>query len=182
MAIPPPRWVNTAWTLPMTPARRTGSAKLRLTLRDPVTERPVPSFVSDSRAPRCIVHHWPRTSSTSSHVHPQPVADGMFELRRRCAAGRGRHHRGLPAERRAGADGSARDRHARVPRQGVDDAAELIADDSTVKTIDGVRVQLAASRLRAGKEALLRFSLTDVATGKEPGRPSSHFSARPGTC
>jgi hypothetical protein len=167
VAIPPPRLGEYRMDVAMTPARNgRGLAKLRLTLRDPVTERPVPSFV---RIHERLLHLFiiGRDLEYFQHVHPEPVADGMFALRQDVP----------PGEYVIIADFLPSGGRAQMVQRAIvtpgfrgkvlTNPPMLTADASTVKTIDGVRVQLAASQLRAGKEALLRFSLSDVATGKE---------------
>jgi hypothetical protein len=164
--IPPPRLGEYHMDVAVSPARGgRGLTKLRLTLRDPLTDRPVPSFVMTHER---LLHLFivGRDLEYFQHVHPASVGGGAFELFADVP----------PGEYVIIADFVPNGGRSQMVQRAIvtpgfrgkvlAEAPTLAADAAIAKTIDGVRVELAASRLQAGKEALLRFTLGDVATGK----------------
>ena len=59
--------------------RRSGVAKLRMTLRDPETAKPVPGFatIHDRLLHLFIID---RSLEYFAHVHPEPAGEGVFEI------------------------------------------------------------------------------------------------------
>ncbi len=162
--IPPPRVGEYRMEIAVTPGTGgRGASKLRLTIRDPVTDRPVSSFATIHER---LLHVFviDRQLEYFRHVHPEQVPGGTFELRENIPPGQfmviadflplsGRpqmlqHAIVTPGYRGALFPGPP----------------NLTPDVPSEKVDRGVRVRLEATTLRAGKEATLRFTLTDAST------------------
>jgi hypothetical protein len=165
--IPPPRIGEYRMDVAITPGPRgTGASKLRLTIRDPETGRPVPSFIETHER---LLHLFviDRSLEYFGHLHPASVGPGVFELRESLPAGEYvviadflPQGGGTQMLQRAIVTPGHRGRMFPA-------APALVPDDADEKQDAGVRVRLQASGLRAGKEAMLRFTLTEAATGQE---------------
>lgn len=163
--IPPPRLGDYRMDVTTTPAPGgRGVSRLRITVREPETDRRVSSFATIHER---LLHLFviDRRLEYFRHVHPDPVGEGVFELREQIP----------PGEYVVIADF--------LPQGGVSQMVQraivtpgytgplfparpdLASDRATDRIAGGVRVQLDASGLKAGKEAVLRFTLTDAATG-----------------
>lgn len=162
--IPPPRLGEYRMDVAATPARGGGIARLRITLREPDTDRQVTSFATIHER---LLHLFviDRSLQFFRHVHPTQAGDGTFDLRESIP----------PGEYVVIADF--------LPQGGVSQMVQraivtpgyrgplfpappdLAADTATERTMNGVRVQLDAKNLKAGREAVLRFNLSDAATG-----------------
>ncbi len=177
--IPPPRlgeyWMDVAVTAG--PGGR-GASKLRLTLEDPITRRPVSAFATIHER---LLHLFviDRQLEYFRHLHPQQLADGTFELRENIP----------PGEFMVIADFLPMTGRAQMLQRAIvtpgyrgslfPAVAHLNSDVGLEKTGDGVRVSLQASGLKAGKEATLRFTLTDAVT-KAPVTDLEPFLGAPG--
>jgi len=164
VSIPPPRVGEYRMEVAVTAAAGgRGASKLRLTIRDPATGRPVSSFAMIHER---LLHLFiiDRQLEYFRHVHPEQVADGVFEFRGNIPAGQfmviadflplsGRPQMLQRAIVTPGYRGTL------FPA-----APSLIPDMTSEKVDHGARVKLEASTLKAGKEATLKFTLTDVAT------------------
>ena len=162
--IPPPRVGEYRMDIAVTAAAGgRGASKLRLTFRDPGTGRPVSSFATIHER---LLHLFviDRKLEYFRHAHPERVADGVFELRENIPAGQfmviadflplsGRPQMLQRASVTPGYRG------ALLP-----EARNLIPDVPSAKVDHGVRVRLDATPLKAGKEATLKFTLTDAST------------------
>jgi heavy metal-binding protein len=162
--IPPPRlgeyWMDVAVT--PGPAGR-GASKLRLTLVDPVTRRPVSSFATIHER---LVHLFiiGRQLDYFRHVHPVQLADGTFELRENIP----------PGEFMVIADFLPMNGRAQMLQRAIvspgyhgslfPSMPNLRPDAAWEKVDGGVRVRLEADGLKAGKEGTLKFTLTDAVT------------------
>jgi hypothetical protein len=163
--IPPPRLGEYLMDIAMMPSRGGGGASLRLTISDPDTKRPVPSFVTTHERP---LHLFviDRSLEYFRHLHPVNIDAGVFETREALP----------PGEYVAIADFLPQGGRAQMLQRAIvtpgfrgrifPPPPELIPDDSEAKQRDGVRVRLQASGLLAGKEATLHFTLTDAASGQ----------------
>lgn len=160
--IPPPRVGEYRMDIAITAAAGgRGASKLRLTIRDPATDRPVSSFATIHER---LLHLFiiDRQLEYFRHVHPEQVSDGIFELRENVPPGHfmviadflplsGRPQMLQRAIVTPGYRGTP---FLPPPR--------LTPDGSSEKLDHGVRVSLEATTLKAGKEATLRFTLTDA--------------------
>lgn len=145
-------------------ARRSGLAKLRMTLRDPETGKPVSGFatIHDRLLHLFIVD---RTLEYFAHVHPEPAGEGVFEI----------DHRLPPGAYVLIADflpltGPSQTVQRAIVTPGYrgplfPPPPHLRSEMGTDKIVDGLRVRLEATRLTAGREAVVRFTLADAATG-----------------
>jgi len=163
--IPPPRLGEYRMDVALTPGPRgTGASKVRLTLRDPENGRAVPALATIHER---LLHLFiiDRRLEYFRHVHPEPSGRGAFELKQDVPPGEyvliadflpegGRPQMLQRAIVTPGYRGSI------FPA-----APALVPDDTVEKREGGVRVRLEASALKAGKAAVLRFTLTDAATG-----------------
>jgi hypothetical protein len=163
--IPPPRLGEYRMDVAVTPgARGIGASKLRVTLRDPESGRPVSAFATIHER---LLHVFiiDRRLEYFQHVHPEPAGDGVFELKQDVP----------PGEYVLIADFLPQGGRAQMLQRAIvtpgyrgalfPPTPHLVPDPSTEKADGGVRVRLDASGLKAGKEAGLRFTLTDMATG-----------------
>jgi hypothetical protein len=162
--IPPPRlgeyWMDVGVTAG---PRGRGASKLRLTLLDPATKRPVSSFATIHER---LVHLFiiDRQLDYFRHVHPQQLADGTFELRETIP----------PGEFMVIADFLPMNGRAQMLQRAIvtpgyrgslfPSIPTLTPDEGLEKIQGGVRVSLEAGGLKAGKEATLRFTLIDAVT------------------
>ena len=179
VSIPPPRVGEYRMDVVATPGPGgRGASKLRLTIRDPATDRPVSSFATIHER---LLHLFiiDRQLEYFRHVHPEQVSDGVFELRENIPAGQfmviadflpisGRPQmlqRTIVTAGHRGALFSA--------------APNLTPDVPSEKVDRGVRVRVEATTLKAGKEATLRFILTD-ATSNTPISDLEPFLGAPG--
>ncbi len=164
--IPPARVGEYRMDVTVTPgAGGRGGSKLRLTVRDPSSGQPVSSFATIHER---LLHLFlvDRQLQYFRHLHPEQLADGSFELREDIPPGQfmviadflplsGRPQmlqRAIVTPGYRGALFSA--------------PPSLTPDLSSDKVEHGVRVKLEANTLKAGKEATLRFTLTDAATNQ----------------
>jgi hypothetical protein len=141
-----------------------GVPGLRITLRDPVSGRPVTALATVHER---LLHLFiiDRSLDYFAHVHPEKGRDGVFTLR----------HRLPPGEYVVVADflpqgGTSQMLQRAFVTPGYHGplfppAPDLTSDLTRERTIDGVRVRLDAERLQAGKDAMLRFTLADAVTG-----------------
>ncbi len=162
--IPPPRVGEYRMDIAVTAAAGgRGASKLRLTIRDPATDRPVSSFttIHERRLHLFIID---RQLESFRHTHPEQVSDGVFELRENIPPGQFMviadflplSGRPQMLQRAIVTPGYRAPMFPAVP--------SLTPDVSAEKVEGGVRVRLQATTLKAGKEATLKFTLTDAST------------------
>jgi len=163
--IPPPQLGEYRMDVAVSPAGR-GASKLRMTFLDPVSNRPVAGFATIHER---LLHLFiiDRKLEYFRHVHPQRVSDSAFEWTEPLPAG----------EFVIIADflpqgGRAQMLQRAIVTQGYRGSLfpariDLTPDSTLDKTLDGVRVKLDVSGVRAGREAVLRFSLADAKSGAE---------------
>jgi len=177
--IPSPRVGEYRMDVAVTPAAGgRGASKLRLTIRDPVVDRPVSSFATIHER---LLHLFiiDRQLDFFRHVHPEQVSDGVFELRENIPSGQfmviadflplsGRPQMLQHAIVTPGYRGTL-----------FPEAPNLTPDGSSEKEDHGVRVRLDATTLKAGKEATLKFTLTD-ARSNTPVSDLEPFLGAPG--
>src|SRR4029434_11152635 len=84
--IPPPRVGEYRMDIAVTAAPGGGASKLRLTIRDPATDRPVSSFATIHER-LLLLFVIDRQLEYFRHLHPEQLSDGTFELRERIPAG-----------------------------------------------------------------------------------------------
>jgi hypothetical protein len=161
--IPPPRVGEYRMDIAVTAAPGGGASKLRLTIRDPATDRPVSSFATIHER---LLHLFviDRQLEYFRHLHPEQLSDGTFELRERIPAGQFMVIADfLPLT------GRPQMLQRAIVTPGYSDPMflqppELTPDVSSEKVDHGVSVRLEAAMLKAGKEATLKFTLTDTST------------------
>ena len=177
--IPSPRVGEYRMDVAVTPAAGgRGASKLRLTIRDPVADRPISSFATIHER---LLHLFiiDRQLDFFRHVHPEQVSDGVFELRENIPSGQfmviadflplsGRPQMLQHAIVTPGYRGTL-----------FPEAPNLTPDGSSEKEDHGVRVRLDATTLKAGKEATLKFTLTD-ARSNTPVSDLEPFLGAPG--
>jgi heavy metal-binding protein len=162
--IPPPRVGEYRMDVAVTAAAGgRGASKLRLTIRDPVSGRPVSSFATIHER---LLHLFiiDRQLEYFRHVHPQQISEGIFELREPIPAGQFMviadflplSGRPQMLQRAIVTPGYRAALFSVVPH--------LTVDVSSEKVESGVQVKLDATMLKAGKEATLKFTLTDAST------------------
>ena len=163
--IPPPQLGEYRMDVTVSPAAAgRGASKLRMTFVDPVSNRPVAGFATVHER---LLHLFiiDRKLEYFRHVHPRRVGEGAFESTEPLPPGEFVIIADfLPQGGRA----QMLQRAIVTPgyRGGLFPATiDLTPDSSLDKTLDGVRVKLDVSGLRAGKEAMLRFSLADAKSG-----------------
>lgn len=140
-----------------------GASKLRLTLRDPDGRGPVDQL---SPVHERLLHLFiiDRRLEFFRHIHPLPASGGAFEIVENLPPGAY-----VAIADFMPAAGRPQMLHHAIATPGYrgplfPDASRLTADDTEEKQVDGIRVSLAASSLKAGKEAMLRFTLSDAAS------------------
>ena len=177
--IPPPRLGEYLMDVAVTPGSEgRGASTLRLTIRDPATNRPVAAFATIHER---LLHLFiiDRSLEFFRHVHPLRSADGVFELRQDLPPGEfiviadflPQGGRAQMLQRAIVTPGYRGRLFPAVPN--------LAPDASTEKVDHGVRVKLEATGLRAGKEATLKFTLTD-AENNSPIQDLEPFLGAPG--
>jgi hypothetical protein len=141
-----------------------GTSGLRVTVRDPSTDRPVSALVAVHEK---LLHLFivDRRLEYFRHLHPELRGDGVFEVK----------HDLPPGEYVLIADFLPQGERAQTLQRAIltpgyrgrifSERPLLAADDGAGKIAAGVRVRLEASGLKAGREASLRLTLTDPATG-----------------
>lgn len=162
VAIPPPRLGEYRMEVALTPgAGGRGASRLRITVRDPVTNRPVSEFTTVHEK---LLHLFviDRTLNYFQHVHPEPAGDGTFELKQELP----------PGEFVLIADFLPQGGRAQMLQRAIvtpgyrgslfPAAPNLTPDAADEKVEQGVRIRLEATGLKAGKEATLKFTLTDA--------------------
>jgi hypothetical protein len=177
--IPPPRVGEYRMDVAITAAAGgRGASKLRLTIRDPETDRPVASFATIHER---LLHLFliDRQLEYFRHVHPEQVSDGIFELRENIPPGQFMVIADfLPLSGRP----QMLQRAIVTPgyRAALFPAPPNLTPDALSEKIDhGIRVKLDATALKAGKEATLRFTLTD-ASSNTPVSDLEPFLGAPG--
>lgn len=177
--IPPPRVGEYRMDIAVTTAAGgRGASKLRLTIRDPATDRPVSSFATIHER---LLHLFiiDQQLEYFRHVHPEQISDGVFELRENIPAGQFMVIADfLPLSGRP----QMLQRAIITPGyRGTPFLAppSLTTDGSSEKIDHGVRVRLEATTLKAGKEATLKFTLTD-ASNNTPVLDLEPFLGAPG--
>ncbi len=100
-----------------------------------------------------------------NHLHPEPQADGSFKVTHTFPNG-GAYK--LYADFTPPSASQIVDRHdVNVAGDAPRSRVELVADKTTTKTVDGLRVTMRPDKpLRAGEELLLNFAAADAKTGK----------------
>jgi hypothetical protein len=164
VAIPPPRLGEYRMDVSFTPgAGGKGASKFQITIRDPATNQPVTGFTSVHER---LLHLFiiDRRLEFFRHVHPLQVGDGTFELIENVPSG----------EFVVIADFLPQTGRAQMLQRAIvtpgyhgklfGPAPDLAADTSTEKVEHGVRIKLDAANLKASREAVLKFTLTAVAT------------------
>lgn len=163
--IPPPRLGEYRMDVTVVAGRRgVGASRLRITVRDPADGRPVPGFTTIHER---LLHLFiiDRRLEYFRHVHPKPAGDGVFDLAQELP----------PGEYVLIADFLPRGGRAQLLQRALvtpgyqgplfPAAPALAPQHSADRVAGGVRVHLEAGALKAGKAGLLRFTLSDVATG-----------------
>jgi hypothetical protein len=162
--IPPPRLGEYRMDVAATPARGGGISRLRITLRDPETDRAVTSLATIHER---LLHLFiiDRSLQFFRHVHPDAIGGGTFDLREPLP----------PGEYVVIADFLPQGGASQMVQRAIVTPGyrgplfpappDLSGDTATERTVNGVRVQLDAKNLKAGREAVLRFTLSDAATG-----------------
>jgi hypothetical protein len=177
--IPPPRVGEYQMDVAVSPAAgRSAASKVRLTIRDPLTSRPVPALITTHERP---LHLFiiDRRLEYFRHLHPESVGPGTFESREALPPG----EYVVIADFLPQGGRSQMLQRVLVTRGFLGPmfpaAPELTPDDRETKQHDGVRVRLEASGLSAGREATLRFALSDAASG-EPISDLEPYLGAPG--
>jgi hypothetical protein len=162
--IPPPRLGEYRMDVSLTAARGGGASRMRITLREPDDDRRVTSLATVHEK---LLHLFiiDRSLQFFRHVHPELLPDGSFDLRESIP----------PGEFVVIADflphgGVSQMVQRAIVTPGYDGAVfpeppDLSRDMAVERTINGVRIRLESAALKAGREGLLRFTLSDAATG-----------------
>jgi hypothetical protein len=163
VAIPPPRLGDYRLDVVLEPNAASGVRGLRLVVRDPETGVPVDAFTHIHER---LLHLFivSRDLSFFAHEHPERTKDG-FELRRELGPGAYMliadfmPSAGTPqmVQRLIVTPGYAASPFAAGPE---------LEPDTADKTVEGLRVRLEADPIRAGRESVMRFSVTDAETGR----------------
>jgi Heavy metal binding domain len=150
--------------LAVSAAKGGGIASLRITLREPDTDRRVASLATVHER---LLHLFiiDRSLQFFRHVHPDQIGDGTFELRESIP----------PGAYVVIADflpqgGATQMVQRAVVTPGYTGALfpaspDLSSDTAKDRIVDGMRVQLESHDVKAGREAVLRFTLSDAASG-----------------
>jgi heavy metal-binding protein len=164
VAIPAVRAGEYALDVTLTPDPRGGLSGLRFVVREPGSGGVVRSFVD--------VHERPfhlfvvsRDLARFAHLHPTQTKDGAFELRERIEPGAYMLIADfLPAA------GTPQMVHRAIVTPGYDGplfpVAPDVADASTERTVDGLRIELHAGPIVPLRPSALRFVVSDAATGE----------------
>jgi hypothetical protein len=176
--IPPPAIGEYRMDLAATPAAGGAVSTLRITLREPGTDRRVGALATVHER---VLHLFiiDRSLEFFRHVHPERVGDGVFELSESIPPG---EYVAIADFLPQGAASQMVQRAFVTPgyRGPLFPAApDLSADTATDRIVGGIRVQLAASNLKAGREAALRFTLSHAADGS-PVADLEPFLGAPG--
>jgi hypothetical protein len=162
--IPPPRLGEYRMDLGMTAASGGGISRLRITLREPDTDRRVTSLATIHER---LLHLFvvDRSLQFFRHVHPNLMSDGTFELRETIP----------PGEYVVIADFLPQGGVSQMVQRAIVTpghkgalfpvSPDLSNDTATNRIVDGIRVQLEPRDLKAGREGVLRFTLSDAASG-----------------
>ena len=141
-----------------------GLSKLRITLREPDTDRRVAGLATVHER---LLHLFiiDRSLQFFRHVHPEQIGDGTFELREFIPPGA---YVVIADFLPQGAASQMVERAIVTPgyKGPVFPAAPDLSREVTRERVaDGVRVQLESRDLKAGREGVLRFTLSDAASG-----------------
>lgn len=163
--IPPPQLGEYRMDVAVVPAAGgRGASKLKMTFRDPISNRPVAAFMTVHER---LLHLFiiDRKLEYFRHVHPTRVGDADFEWAEPLP----------PGEFVVIADFLPQGSRAQMLQRAIvtpgyrgaifPATAVLTPDASNEKTIDDVRVKLDVSGAKAGREAVLKFSLADAKSG-----------------
>jgi hypothetical protein len=179
VSIPAPRIGEYRMDVAFTPgAGGLGASRFRITIRDPATNQPVTAFTTVHER---VLHLFiiDRQLEFFRHVHPRQVADGTFELTENVP----------PGEFVVIADFLPQSGRAQMLQRAIvtpgyrgalfTPGASLTPDATPEKLDHGVRVKLDATNLRASREAILKFTLTNAETG-EPVSDLEPYLGAPG--
>jgi hypothetical protein len=162
--IPAPAIGEYRMDLAVTAAPGGGLSKLRITLREPDSDRRVAALATVHER---LLHLFiiDRSLQFFRHVHPARIGDGTFDLRESIP----------PGEYVVIADFLPQGAASQMVQRAIvtpgykgplfPAAADLSGDTATERVVDGVRVQLESRDLKAGREGVLRFTLRDAASG-----------------
>ena len=175
--IPPFRLGEYRMNVALTPGSSgRGASKVRVTLLDPETNRPVTALASIHER---LLHLFivDRGLELFRHVHPDRVAPGIFEIAEQLPPGEYTVIADFFPER-----GAAQMVQRTVVTPGYrgmlfgapPDLASQIASEAVAA---GVRVRVEARDLKAGKEAMLRFTIAEA--GGEPVSDLEPFLGAP---
>lgn len=148
----------------MVPGRAGGVSAFRIRMREPESGAVVPAFSSVHEK---LLHFFiiGRDLEYFAHVHPEPAGRGMFELTHALPAGAF-----VVIADFVPSGGSAQMIQRAVVTPGYKGplfptTPSLARNDEVERTVEGVKVRLEATGLKAGREALLRLAFADAATG-----------------
>jgi heavy metal-binding protein len=159
-------------------SRGTGASRLRITVRDPASGRPVPAFTPIHER---VLHLFivDRQLEYFRHLHPKLTGEGVFELRQELP----------PGEYVLIADFLPQGGQAQLLQRAIVTPgyhgplfppAPVLRPETSADSVEGgVRVHLDAGALTAGKEGRLAFTLSDVASGA-PVSDLESFLGAPG--
>jgi len=162
--IPAPAIGEYRMDLAATAAPGGGIAKLRITLREPDTDRRVTGLATVHER---LLHLFviDRSLQFFRHVHPEQIGDGTFDLREAIPPGA---YVVIADFLPQGAASQMLQRAIVTPGYKgplFPAAPDLSRDVVTERVVDGVRVQLESRDLKAGREGTLRFTLSDASSG-----------------
>jgi catechol 2,3-dioxygenase-like lactoylglutathione lyase family enzyme len=161
--IPPARLGEYRMDVAIGAGRGGGISRLKISVREPDGDVRVTSFATVHER---LLHLFviDRTLQFFRHVHPDPMADGSFDLRENIP----------PGEYVVIADFLPQGGVSQMVQRAVVSPGykgplfpkppDLSADVATERIVDGVRVQIHAEALKAGREGVLRFTLSDAVT------------------
>lgn len=164
VAIPPPRLGEYRMDIQPTAARGGGISRLRITFSEPDSGHRLSAF---STVHERLLHLFiiDRSLQYFRHVHPQPIGDGVFDLREPIP----------PGEYVVIADFLPKGGASQMVQRAIvapgytgplfPAPPDLSNDTATERTVNGVRVKLDARSLKAGREGVLRFTLSDSTSG-----------------
>ena len=155
-----------------------GLSKLRITLREPDTDRRVPALATVHER---LLHLFiiDRSLQFFRHVHPEQIAEGTFQLRESVPTGAyvviadflPRGAASQMVQRAIVTPGYKGPVFPAVP--------DLSGEVARERAVDGIRVQLESRDLKAGREGMLRFTLSD-ASSMAPVTDLEPFLGAPG--